>query len=97
MVQEKAEGLEELGQGVDRLARERSSEAGPAPETVPHVDRMRRALLSSVAEPHFRIAHAALACVQKLVEAAPPVIDPMLDQLLPQLFTRSCDPKPQVQ
>ena len=96
MKQEKAESLEELGHAMARLAGERDREAGPAAETVPCLDRLRRALLSSVAEPHFRIAYAALACMQKVVEAAPPAIEPMLDQLLPQLFNRSCDPKPQV-
>ena len=96
MEQEKAEGLEELGHAVARMAEERDREAGPAAETVPCLDRLRRALLSSIAEPHFRIAYAALACMQKVVEAAPPAIDPMLDQLLPQLFNRSCDSKPQV-
>ncbi|KAK9835750.1 hypothetical protein WJX74_007289 [Apatococcus lobatus] len=93
---EKAEGLAELGQAVTRMAEERDRETGPPPETMPYVDRMRRALLSGVAEPHFRIAHAALACLQKLVEASPAATEPMLDQLLTQLFNRCCDPKPQV-
>ncbi len=88
--------MDELAQALQRLAEGKAQEAGLSPEAVPYGDRIRRGLLTAIAEPHFRIAYSALACLQQLVRAAPAALHPMLDRLLPQLFIRTCDPKPKV-
>lgn len=95
MLQAKAEALDMLRLALVQVAEEKQQDAGSSPEAAPHADRLWRTLLAAVAEPHFRIAHAALACLQQLVLTAP-ALEHSLDRLLPQLFTRTCDPKPQV-